>query len=256
MIEILIPMIIFGFFAEYIDGALGMAYGVTSSSFILTLGVAPAVASASVHVAEVTTTLFAGISHWKFGNIRKDIAIPLIIPGVIGGVTGAALLSYVPAHLTKPVITVFLLLIGAIIFFKYLVKKQILIVDRPISKRGLSTLGFVAAFCDACAGGGWGPIATPTLIMTNKSQPRKVVGSVDSSEFFVTLAETITFMVMIGPESFHWLWVTALIIGGSIAAPIAAYTSKKIPARWLGLLVGLILMITNVRTILRTTGLI
>lgn len=183
-------MIIFGFFAEYIDGALGMAYGVTSSSLILTLGVAPAIASASVHTAEVATTLFAGISHWKFGNIRKDIAIPLIIPGVIGGVTGATLLTYVPAQLTKPVITVFLLLIGAIIFFRYLVKKQILIVDKPISKRGLSTLGFVAAFCDACAGGGWGPIATPTLMMTNKSQPRKVIGSVDSSEFFVTLAET------------------------------------------------------------------
>jgi len=223
-------MIIFGFFAEYIDGALGMAYGVTSSSLILTLGVTPAIASASVHTAEVATTLFAGISHWKFGNIRKDIAIPLIIPGVIGGVIGATLLSSVQAHLSKPVITVFLLLIGAIIFLRYLVKKQIVIADRPISKRGLSILGFVA----------------------NKCQPRNVIGSVDSAEFFVTLAETITFMVMIGPESFHWLWVTALIIGGGIAAPVGAYTSKRIPARWLGVLVGLILVITNVRTILRT----
>ena len=183
------------------------------------------------------------------GNIGKDIAIPLIIPGVIGGVTGATLLTYVPAHSTKPAITGFLLLIGPIIFFRYLVKKQMLIVDRPISKRGLSTLGFVAAFCDACAGGGWGPIATPTLMMTNKGQPRKVIGSVEhSSEFFVTLAETITFMVMIGPESFHALWVTALIIGGTIAAPVGAYTSKRMPDRWLGVLVGLILLITNVRT--------
>lgn len=249
-------MVLFGLFAEYIDGSLGMAYGVTSSSLIITLGVAPALASASIHTAETFTTLFAGISHWKFGNIRKDIAIPLIIPGVIGGVIGAILLSNLAAHTTKPVIALFLAFVGLIIFMRFLTRKDILIVDKPISKTGLSILGFTAAFCDACAGGGWGPIATPTLMMTNKSQPRKVIGSVDASEFFITIAETITFILLLGPENFHWNWVLALIIGGGIAAPLAAYTCKKIPTRLLGVLVGLILLITNLRTLLKIFGVI
>ena len=243
-------MVIFGFFAEYIDGSLGMAYGVTSSSLIIALGVAPAIASASIHTAEVFTCLFAGLSHWKLGNIRKDVALPLILPGVLGGVIGAILLSYMPAHVTKPIIAVFLALIGLIIFMRFLLRKNTLIVDKPISKTGLSILGFIAAFCDACAGGGWGPIVTPTLIMTNKSQPRKVVGSVDASEFFITVAETLTFTLLLGPENFHWDWVLALIIGGGIAAPLAAYTCKKIPTRLLGVLVGVILLITNLRTII------
>ena len=243
-------MVIFGFFAEYVDGSLGMAYGVTSSSLIIALGVAPAIASASIHTAEVFTCLFAGLSHWKLGNIRRDVALPLIVPGVLGGVIGAVLLSYVPAHVTKPIIAVFLALIGLIIFMRFLLRKHILIADKPISKTGLSILGFVAAFCDACAGGGWGPIATPTLMMTNKSQPRKVVGSVDASEFFITIAETLTFMLLLGPENFHWEWVLALIIGGGVAAPLAAYTCKKTSARLLGVLVGLILLITNLRTII------
>ena len=251
---ILVSMVLFGLFAEFIDGSLGMGYGVTSSSFIITLGVAPAIVSASVHTAEIFTTFFAGMSHWKFGNIRKDIAVPLIVPGVIGGILGATLLSNIPAYITKPVIALFLAFIGLIIFIRFVMRKNIIVADKPISRTGLSTLGFIAAFCDACAGGGWGPIATPTLIMSNKSQPRKVVGSVDASEFFVTIAETITFMLLLGPENFHWNWVLALIIGGGIAAPVAAYTCKRITMRLLGILVGLILLITNLRTLLNIFG--
>ena len=243
-------MVLFGFFAEYIDGSLGMAYGVTSSSLLIASGVVPALASASIHTAEIFTTLCAGISHWKLGNVRTDIVFPLIVPGILGGVTGAILLSYMPAHVTKPAIGIFLAFIGLIIFMRFAMRKGILTVDKPISKTGLSMLGFVAAFCDACAGGGWGPIATPTLMMTNKSQPRKVIGSVDASEFFITIAETLTFMLLLGPENFHWEWVLALIIGGGVAAPLAAYTCKKTSARLLGVLVGLILLITNLRTII------
>jgi len=245
-----IPMILFGFVAEYIDGALGMGFGVTSSSLILTLGIVPAIVSASVHTAKVFTTFFAGISHWKFGNIRKDIAIPLIAPGIIGGILGAVLISYTPSQTARPIIALFLFVVGLVIFLRYLIRKNVLVVERPISKGGLTTLGFVAAFCDATAGGGWGPIATPSLIMTNKSEPRKVIGSVDASEFFIAVAQTLTFLIILGPLAFHWIWVLALLIGGVVAAPLAAYTCKRVPARWLGLLVGLILMVSNLVTLL------
>ncbi|NIM46449.1 MAG: TSUP family transporter, partial [Nitrososphaeria archaeon] len=117
-------------------------------------------------------------------------------------------------------------------------------------------LGFVAAFCDATAGGGWGPIATPSLIMTNKSEPRKVIGSVDASEFFIALAQTLTFLIVLRPETFHWRWVLALIIGGAAAAPLAAYTCKRVPSRWLGFLVGGILIVTNLLTLFNVLGVV
>ncbi len=248
------PMLLFGFLAGYIDGAIGMGFGVTSSSLILTMGIVPAVVSASVHTAKVFTALFAGISHWRFGNIRRDIALPLIAPGIIGGIVGVVLISYVPSQTAKPIIALFLFLVGLIIFLRYLIRKNVLIVEKPISKSSLTTLGFIAAFCDSTAGGGWGPIATPSLIMTNKSEPRKVVGSVNTSEFFIALAQTITFLITLGPLAFHWTWVLALLIGGAVAAPLAAYTCKKVPSRWLGLLIGLILMVSNSLTLLHVIG--
>ncbi len=150
----------------------------------------------------------------------------------------------------------FLIIVGFVIFVRYLVRKNVLVIEKPVSKKGLTVLGFVAAFCDAAAGGGWGPIATPSLLMTNKSEPRKVIGSVDASEFFITLAETTTFLLVLGPENFHWYWVLALLIGGAIAAPLAAYTCKKVPARWLGLLVGSILVMSNIRTLLKAVGVV
>lgn len=253
---IFVPMLLFGFLAEYIDGALGMGFGVTSSSLILAIGVAPAIVSASVHTAKVFTTFFASISHWKFGNIRKDIAVPLITPGIIGGIIGAVLISYTPSQATKPVIALFLFLVGFIIFLRYLVRKNVLVVEKPISKSGLTALGFVAAFCDAAAGGGWGPIATPSLMMTNKSEPRKVIGSVDASEFFIAITQTITFLIILGPETFQWSWILALLIGGAVAAPLAAYTCKKVPSRWLGLLIGVILIVSNLITLLKIVGIV
>lgn len=249
-----LPMLLFGFLAGYIDGAIGMGFGVTSSSLILTMGIAPAIVSASVHTAKVFSALFAGISHWRFGNIRKDIVIPLIAPGVIGGIVGAALISYIPSHTAKPIIALFLFLVGLIIFLRYLIRKNVLVVEKPISKSSLTTVGFIAAFCDATAGGGWGPIATPSLIMTNRSEPRKVIGSVNASEFFIALAQTTTFLITLGPLAFHWTWVLALLIGGAVAAPLAAYTCKKVPSRWLGLLVGVILMVSNSLTLLHVIG--
>ena len=243
-------MFLIGFFAEYIDGALGMAYGVTAGSFLIAIGIMPAVASASIHFAEIFTTFFAGVSHIKLGNFRKDIALPMIIPGMVGGAMGAYLLSSIPGETTRPVIALLLLGMGAIVFLRFAFKKQMVFRDEPVSKWWLVPLGFVAAFCDACAGGGWGPIATPTLLLSNKSVPRKVVGSVDTSEFFVTLAIAVTFMITLGLERFRWDWVVALLLGGVLAAPIAAYTCKRVPGRLLGVLVGVILILTNARTLL------
>jgi uncharacterized membrane protein YfcA len=238
----IIIFIIFGFIAQLIDGALGMAYGVSSNAFFLSLGVPPAIASACIHTSEMFTTAVSGISHFKFGNVDKKIFLRLLIPGVIGGVLGAYILTELPGGKIKPYVSLYLLIMGVWILIKIFRKTH-----QIKTKSRLIPLGLVGGFFDATGGGGWGPIVTTTLV-ANGNHPRYAIGSVNSAEFFVTVAESITFFATIGTLLFqHWEKIAGLMIGGVIAAPFAAWVCKKLPHKVLMLLVGLLITGLSIR---------
>ena len=240
-----------GFFAQIIDGTLGMGYGVSSSSFLIALGLYPAIVSASVHTAEVATSFVSGISHFKMGNIRRDIFLPLIIPGVIGAVLGAMGVVNLPSKIIKPLFSIVLLSMGFLILYKYIFKFKAKQAFRNYSYASwkVAGLGFFAAFIDALGGGGWGPICTPAFLV-NDEEPRKAVGTVNAAEFFVTVAATITFIVLIGLEKFRWDLVLILMVFGVIAAPLAAFLCRKIPHRPLAIAIGILIVLLNLRTII------
>ena len=248
----LIVFVFVGFIAQLIDGSLGMAYGVTSSTLLLTFGVAPAVASASVHLAEVVTTAASGASHWKFGNVDRRMAFRLIIPGSVGAFVGACFLSNLPGDLIKPYVSLFLLALGFYIIYRFLVLngRAPSTPGKQWSNKQLVPLGLVAGFLDATGGGGWGPIATPVLLANKSTEARKVVGTVDTSEFAVALSATLGFVISLGWEQVNWHWVLTLMAGGVVAAPIAAWLVRKLPSHLLGVLVGGLIILTNVRTLL------
>ncbi len=242
----IIPFIIVGFLAQLIDGSLGMAYGVSSNTFLLTLGMSPVLASASVHTAEVFTTLISGISHFRLGNVDVGLFKRLVIPGVIGGAIGAYILVNIPTDIIKPIVAIYLLLMGLRIL--YMAYRNI-ILEKVSTKVGL--LGFIGGLCDAIGGGGWGPIVTTTLI-ADGNQPRKAIGSVNASEFFVTVVEAITFFLTLG--SLQWNIVLGLFGGGVIAAPIGAFVTRKVPSRWMLVFVGVLISILSIRTIVLSFG--
>ncbi|MFS0864358.1 sulfite exporter TauE/SafE family protein [Fredinandcohnia sp. 179-A 10B2 NHS] len=248
----LIILAFIGLAAQLVDGSLGMAYGVTSTSLLLMFGIAPAVASASVNMAEVVTTAASGISHIKFGNVDKQVVYKLIIPGSIGAFIGACFLGSIPGDIIKPYVSIFLLILGIFVIYRFLFKynPHEKFANKPMTRKQFIPLGFIAGFFDATGGGGWGPIATPVLITGNKMEPRKVIGSVDTSEFAIAVSSTLGFLLTLGWSNINLQWVLALMIGGIIAAPIAAWLVKIIPTNLLGTLVGGIIIITNCRTLL------
>jgi uncharacterized protein len=232
-----------GFFAQMIDGALGMAYGVSSNAFLLSIGIPPAAASASVHAAEVVTTAVSGVSHWRFGNIDKRLLLRLMVPGVIGAAIGAYILSSLPGDILRPYINAYLLVMGLVILRKaFITQPQ---PDHEIP-RLVSPLGFVGGFFDAIGGGGWGPIVTTTLVARGNS-PRTTIGSVNASEFFVTLSQSVVFILTIGLT--HWNIILGLLIGGVIAAPFAAFMTRHLPTRLLMLMVGALIIFLSVRSL-------
>ncbi len=248
----LIGILLAGFAAQFIDGTLGMGYGVSSTSLLVAVGLAPAIASASVHTAEIVTTLVSGIAHHQLGNVKRELVLPLAIPGVMGGVLGAYFLSSVPGKAIKPWVAGLLLVMGGLIVYRFLARKEWVGAGKRLSRPRITILGLVAGFLDAMGGGGWGPVATPSLILAEDNQPHEVVGSVNLVEFFVTMAETITFALTIGLEAFRWDIVVAMLVGGVIAAPIAAWVCKKLPHRVMGILIGILLILLNVRTLVLT----
>jgi len=249
MFYYLLPLLA-GFFAQYVDGTLGMGYGVSSSSLLVAAGFMPALVSASVHMAEIFVSFASGVSHLKFGNVDKDILFPLIVPGIIGGMLGAYILSdIIPEKSVKIIVSFILLCLGLVIFLRFYfgkIKKR----EGNFSKRFIIAVGFAGGLLDAIGGGGWGPVCTSSLVALNKRKPRKVIGSVNFAEFFVTISITIAFAITLGIENFLWYITLPLIAGGVIAAPLAAYTCKRVPSVLLGSLVGVLLMILNARTII------
>lgn len=237
--------VLVGFVAQTIDGALGMAYGVSSNTFLLSLGLPPAAASASVHMAEVVTTGVSGISHWRLGNIDWKLVRRLLIPGVIGGMAGAYLLTAIDGDVIKPYISAYLLIMGTFILYKAF--RPSLHVNDGTHTARVSVLGVIGGFCDAIGGGGWGPVVTTTLVARGKN-PRLTIGSVNFSEFFVTFAQSVIFVLTLS-FSQYWQIILGLLIGGAIAAPLAARVTKSLPLKGLMILVGTLIIILSIRTI-------
>lgn len=220
-----------GLLAQTVDGALGMAYGITSTSFLLASGSSPAVASASVHIAEVFTTGVSGISHIKLGNVSKSLFLRLLVPGMIGAASGAWLVSSVDGALIKPFIAAYLLLMGLYVISKIFRKLR----PQRGEPRHVAKLGLFGGFVDAVGGGGWGPVVTTTLVGRG-NDPRITIGSVNLAEFFLTFISAGVFAALV-PSS-PWVTVAGLVIGGLFAAPFAALLTKKLHTKALLGLVG------------------
>lgn len=248
----LVIFAIVGFLAQLIDGALGMAYGVSTTTLLLTFGIAPAMASASVHLSEIVTTAVSGISHIKFGNVDKKAVFNLIIPGAIGGFIGACFLSSLPGEIAKPFISLFLMLLGLYIIARFLFvsKRNEQKNSIELSRKQAIPLGLIAGFADATGGGGWGPVTTPILLSKKGVEARKVIGTVDTSEFVVAVSTTLGFLISLGWEVVNWYWVFALMIGGIFAAPIAAWIVRKLPGYILGVVVGGFIVLINTHNVI------
>jgi uncharacterized membrane protein YfcA len=223
-----------GLFAQVVDGALGMAYGVTSTTFLLASGVPPATASASVHIAEVFTTGFSGVSHWKLGNVNKSLFKRLLIPGIIGAVVGAYVVTSLDGKLLRPWISGYLLVMGLYILLKAF--RPIRIATEPPTF--IAPLALTGGFVDAVGGGGWGPVVTTSLLGSGQD-PRRTIGSVNAAEFFLALASGVSFAVLGGFTL--WTTIAGLIFGGLFAAPLAAVLAKHLPPKALLATVGLLI---------------
>jgi uncharacterized protein len=254
----LIVLGIVGLIAQLVDGSLGMAYGVTSTTLLLAIaGLTPALASTVVHISEVGTTLASGVSHWRFGNVDWSKIVWLAIPGGIGAFLGAVVLaSVITAEAAEPVVAIFLFLLGAYVLARFAFNRSGNVVQNlPMPRSFLSPLGLIAGFLDAVGGGGWGPISTPTLLSSGRMEPRKVVGTVDTSEFIVALCASIGFLISLSFADVPWAVVGALLGGGLLAAPIAAWIVRHLNARVLGTAVGGFILLVNANTFLGAVGL-
>jgi uncharacterized protein len=249
----LILLALVGLGAQLVDGSLGMAYGVTSTTLLLAIGTNPAAASATVHLAEIGTTLVSGVSHWRFGNVDWKVVLKIGVPGAVGAFAGATFLSGLSTETAAPLMSIILLILGLYVLIRFttfgLPRGNL---GKPLRKRFLAPLGVVAGFVDSTGGGGWGPVGTPAILASGRLEPRKTIGSIDTSEFLVAIAASIGFIIGIGSEGINYAWVAALLIGGVIAAPIAAWLVRHIPPRVLGSAVGGIIILTNTRTLLRS----
>src|SRR5690625_2775430 len=248
----LVLLALVGLGAQLVDGSLGMAYGVTSTTLLLAIGTNPAAASATVHLAEIGTTIASGLSHWRFGNVDWRVVLRIGIPGAVGAFAGATFLSWISTELAKPLMALLLLGLGIYVLARFTFRG--LRTDRlgqPLRSRFLTPLGLVAGFMDATGGGGWGPVGTPALLASGRMEPRRVVGSIDTSELLVSVAASLGFLVGLGTAGIDVTWVVALLLGGLVAAPGAAWLVRVVPPRVLGSAVGGIIVLTNVRTLLQ-----
>lgn len=243
-------MIVAGFLAQLVDGALGMGYGVVSTTVLMSLGVNLSAISGSIHTAEMFSSGASGYSHYKFGNVNKKLFKALLIPGIAGAVIGAFLLSKFGdsyANYIRPLIAAYTMILGLRILIIAFRKKN----TKPAKVKHVGWLAGAGGFLDSFGGGGWGPLVTSTLISKGRS-PRFVIGSVSITEFFVTLASALTFFTMIGVS--HWQVIVGLIVGGVVAAPIAARLSGKLPTKTMFTCVGLMVVIWSLRVLLKAIG--
>jgi len=254
-VQSLIILAVVGLIAQLVDGSLGMAYGVTSSTLLITAGIAPAAASAAVHFSELGTTVASGIAHHKLGNVDWRTVRIIALPGGIGAFAGATILSNIDGDAAKPWVAALLLGLGLYVMWRFLVlggKRQTF--KGGVSGLFLAPLGLVAGLMDAIGGGGWGPVGTTTLLSTGRLEPRKVVGSIDASEFIVAIGGSVGFLLALGSQGIDFTIALALLVGGVIAAPFAAWLVRHMAPRVLGVAAGGLIVITNLRTILIAVG--
>ena len=248
--QTLIVVAIAGLAAQLVDGSLGMGYGLTSSTLLIFAGLSPAAASASVHLAEIGTTALSGVAHHRFGNVDWHAVRRIAIPGGIGAFLGATLLSSLSTESAKPLASTLLFTLGIYVLLRFLLgKAQVQRKGRP-GLRFLAPLGLIGGFIDATGGGGWGPVTTPTLLADGRLAPNRVVGTVSASEFIVAISASAGFFTALGGEVVRLEFVAALLAGGLIAAPIAAYMVRHLNPRLLGVVVGGFICFINARVIL------
>jgi uncharacterized protein len=251
----LIAIAFAGFVAQLVDGSLGMGYGVTSTSLLLTLGLAPALASASVHLAEIGTTAVSGLSHWRMGNVDMRSLLLVGIPGGIGGFTGAVVLANLSLDAARPMVSVVLLVLGAVIIFRFIHGRRSStrqVTDAAPAQPGerrhgwsLIPLGLVGGFLDASGGGGWGPVTTSSLMAAARMRPRTIIGTVSGSEFIVSVAASIGFLLTLGSAGIDFGIVAMLLLGGVIAAPLSAWLVRRFDDQALATGVGGLIIFLN-----------
>ncbi|RBP67173.1 hypothetical protein DFO66_102226 [Brevibacterium sanguinis] len=251
----LIVLGLVGLLAQLIDGSLGMAYGVTSTTLLLAAGIAPATASAAVHFSEIGTSLVSGISHHKFGNVDWKTVSILAVPGFIGAFAGATFLASLSGDAATPWVSGILLALGVYVIWRFLALGG----ERPTFKSRpgaafLVPVGLVGGALDSIGGGGWGPVGTTSLLSSGRLEPRKVIGSIDTSEFVVAVGGSLGFLFALGSQGIEWSIAGALLAGGVVAAPFAAWLVRILPARVLAIAAGGIIILSNTRTIVLTLG--
>ena len=252
--QTLILIAIAGLAAQLVDGSLGMGYGLTSSTLLIFAGLTPAMASASVHLAEVGTTALSGVAHHRFGNVEWHAVRRIAIPGGIGAFLGATFLSSLSTEAAKPLASTLLFALGIYVLLRFLLGKvRVERKGRP-GLKFLAPLGLIGGFIDATGGGGWGPVTTPTLLADGRLAPNRVIGTVSASEFIVALSASVGFFASLGGEGVKVEFVLALLAGGLIAAPIAAYMVRHLNPRILGVTVGGFICFTNARVIMGAAG--
>lgn len=232
-----------GFVAQLIDGSLGMAYGVSASTFLMSFGVPPAAASASIHTAEIFTSGISGLSHLRFKNVNKKLFRSLLIPGVLGAIAGAYILTSFESYnaIIRPIVAAYTLMLGVIIIRKALVARK-----QKRKTKNVPALAAFGGFMDSVGGGGWGPIVASTLIAKGRN-PRYTIGSVNLAEFFISFSSSLTFFATLGIS--YLQIIAGLVIGGAIAAPFAAYLTNRLPLRRMMLVVGVVIVLVSIRLI-------
>lgn len=244
-VEALLPFVLIGFAAQLVDGALGMAFGIICNTLLVAVvGVPPARASANIHIVETFTTAVSGISHLIHGNIDRSLFLRLLIPGLIGGVSGAYLLTNIDAAVVKPFVLGYLVLTGL-----FLLVRGLMYPPRQREAKVVAPLGLIGGFLDAAGGGGWGPVVTSNLLVQGV-EPRRVIGTVNSVEFFLTFTVSATFIWQLGLKHFAVASI-GILIGGILAAPLGAVMAKRIPARVMLILVGIVLTLTSAYGVFR-----
>ena len=264
----LVAIAIAGFIAQLVDGSLGMGYGVTSTTLLLTVGLAPALASASVHLAEIGTSAVSGVSHWRLGNVNTRVLLWIGIPGGVGAFLGAVVLSNLTLEAARPMVSLVLLVLGGVILLRFIHGRRVAAAIKageaapaPLGggMRGqrrwaLVPLGLVGGFLDASGGGGWGPVTTSTLMAASRMQPRKIIGTVSGSEFIVSVCASLGFLLALGSAGLDLGIVAAMLIGGGIAAPLSAWLVSRLDDRVLGTGVGALIIVLNLDRALALFG--
>ncbi len=240
-----------GFGAQMVDGSLGMGYGLTSSTLLIAIGLAPAMASASVHLAEIGTTAASAFSHAKMGNVDKTVLRRIALPGAIGAFAGATVLSNLSTQAAKPWAATLLLILGFYVLFRYLRHRKVALKKGRPGTRFLAPLGLIGGFVDATGGGGWGPVTTPALLANGRMAPNRVIGTMNAAEFLVAVAASVGFIIGLGVSALAWDILIPLMLGGIIAAPIAAWIAHRLPMRIMGVTVGGMIIFTNSLTLMK-----